>query len=215
MIAVRTKKSTNRTKQAIVEAALLLFQTNGYDGTSIRDIAQKANINSANIAYYFKNKNGLLEYCFVDYFERYTEIIENTVREMAYGRADYCLKMIISKLVQFQGDNFLATRFITREMSRDTMLNREILSTYMAKERFYFSQVIEQGIKSNVFRSVSVHSFILVLKGLLAAPFTHVSYAKELLHILPQEQYYIDQYKEQCIDFVNHSLLQQEVGVIS
>ena len=45
----------NNTKQIIVEAALQLFHTNGYDGTSIRDIALKAEINPANIAYYFKN----------------------------------------------------------------------------------------------------------------------------------------------------------------
>lgn len=212
---MRIEKNKNKTKQAIVEAALLLFQTNGYDGTSIRDIAQKAKINSANIAYYFKNKNGLLEYCFVDYFERYTAIIEDTVQEMEYSKADSCLKTIISKLVQFQGDNFLAARFITREMSRDTMLNREVLSTYMAKELYYLQHVIEQGIKTNVFRKVSIQSFILVIKGLLTAPFTHVDYAKQLLHILPQEQYYIEQYKEQCMDFLNHSLLQSKVGVTS
>ena len=53
-------KVKKNTKQAIVEAALQLFLANGFDGTSIRDIAQKANTNPANIAYYFKNKNGLL-----------------------------------------------------------------------------------------------------------------------------------------------------------
>ncbi|MGM9924645.1 MAG: forespore capture DNA-binding protein RefZ [Bacillus sp. (in: firmicutes)] len=212
---MRTEKSKKKTKQAIVEAALLLFQTKGYDGTSIRDIAQKADINSANIAYYFKNKNGLLEHCFVDYFERYTAVIENEVRSMDSSRADRCLMAIISNVVQFQGDNFLATRFVTREMSRDTLLNREVLSTYMAKERYYLQYVIEQGIKADVFRDVSIPPFILALKGLLTAPFTHAGYSKQLLHILPREQYYIEQYKAQCIDFLQYSLFSRKIEVTS
>lgn len=40
-------------KELIMEAAIGLFHTNGYNGTSIRDIARKANVNSANISYYF------------------------------------------------------------------------------------------------------------------------------------------------------------------
>ncbi|MGZ6539994.1 MAG: TetR family transcriptional regulator, partial [Bacteroidia bacterium] len=51
-------------KEAIVNAAISLFNSNGFSGTSIRDIAELANVNIATIAYYFDNKLGLLEYCF-------------------------------------------------------------------------------------------------------------------------------------------------------
>lgn len=52
-------------KEAIVKAAISLFNSNGYSGTSVRDIANLAKVNTATIAYYFNNKAGLLEYCFM------------------------------------------------------------------------------------------------------------------------------------------------------
>ena len=49
-------------KDAIILAAISLFNTKGFDGTSIRDIAAKANVNVATISYYFQNKDGLLDF---------------------------------------------------------------------------------------------------------------------------------------------------------
>ena len=98
-------------------------------------------------------------------------------------------------------------------MSLDTTLNREILSTYMAKERYYLQYVVEQGIQSQLFRKVHIPSFILQLKGLLTAPLLHTHYAVELLQIIPQESYYIEQYKQQCIEFITHHLLYSHLEV--
>ena len=43
-------------KDAIVEAAISIFNTKGFQGTTIREIAGKAKVNVANISYYFQNK---------------------------------------------------------------------------------------------------------------------------------------------------------------
>lgn len=58
------------TKDTIVDAAILLFNIKGFDGTSIRDIAKKAKVNPANISYYFEGKQGLLEKCFIQFLKR-------------------------------------------------------------------------------------------------------------------------------------------------
>ena len=203
----------NNTKQIIVEAALQLFHTNGYDGTSIRDIALKAEINPANIAYYFKNKNGLLEYCFTNYLEKYIEIFEIEIRKLEPVRADVCLFAILSSLLDFQAKHFIAARFIIRELTLDTRLNREILSTYMAKERYYFQYLIETGIKNSVFRQVNIPTFIVQIKGLLTGLVIHAHYAAELLHMQPRDNYYIEQYKNQCLLFVSQNLLTSQAVV--
>lgn len=43
-------------------AALKLFVEKGYDGTSIRDVADAANVNLAAISYHFGGKAGLHEF---------------------------------------------------------------------------------------------------------------------------------------------------------
>lgn len=206
-------KIKKNTKQTIVEAALQLFHANGFDGTSIRDIAQKANTNPANIAYYFKNKNGLLEYCYVRYLEDYISIIENEVSLLKETSADQCLLSVVSKLISYQRKHYLAARFIMREMTLDTNLNREIFATYMARENYNFQYIINYGIKSNVFKKVCPSTFILQLKGLLSAPIMHNHYAQELLQYYPQELYYNNKYKDQCEILITQFLLKKKEAV--
>ena len=45
----------------ILQVAEELFAAKGFDGTSIREIAKKANINIAMVSYYFGSKEKLLE----------------------------------------------------------------------------------------------------------------------------------------------------------
>src|ERR1700753_1588819 len=51
-------------QMAIINTAEKLFALNGFDGTSVRDIAQEAGINIAMISYYFGSKEKLMEAVF-------------------------------------------------------------------------------------------------------------------------------------------------------
>src|SRR5689334_11247838 len=48
-------------KEKILEAAEILFAEHGYEGTSIRQLAKKAEVNIAMISYYFGSKEKLFE----------------------------------------------------------------------------------------------------------------------------------------------------------
>ena len=49
----------NRTRQRILDAALAEFADKGYAGARVREIAQRAGVNSQLISYYFGGKEGL------------------------------------------------------------------------------------------------------------------------------------------------------------
>lgn len=51
------------TKETLLKAAKKLFARRGLSGTSIRDIADEAQINSSMISYYFGGKSGLYRAC--------------------------------------------------------------------------------------------------------------------------------------------------------
>ena len=53
------QSGAEQTRQALVQAALKLFGTAGYDGASTREIAAAANANIGSIAYHFGGKEGL------------------------------------------------------------------------------------------------------------------------------------------------------------
>src|ERR1017187_4351591 len=54
----------NEKQTAIINIAEKLFAVNGFDGTSVRDIAHEADVNVAMISYYFGSKEKLMEAVF-------------------------------------------------------------------------------------------------------------------------------------------------------
>lgn len=197
-------------KAAIIDAAIYLFNTKGFHGTSIRDIAGRADVNVANIAYYFQNKNGLLENCFTLYFERYLSEIEKGYALLDYG-AEVCLKTILENVLKFQCENTQLTRFILREMTIDSQVVREIMSTYHSKERYYFKNVLEAGMDSGEFRKISIQYTILQLKSLLSMPFLNTHYVIEVLHILPHESYFAEKYSKEISQWIKGTLCHRKL----
>lgn len=199
---------TKKTKNAIIEAAIVLFNSKGFTGTSIRDIAQKANVNVSNISYYFQNKRGLLEYCFTTYFEEYLQIIE----ESLYGTKESApmrLRKVTENILLFQCQNISLTRVVLREISIDSQMVREIISTYLVKERYYFSKLFEEGIRSKEFHSFSINYMIIQYKSLLAMPFLNNYYLSEVLQVFTNESYFVKKYTKEINAWIDGVILDQ------
>lgn len=183
-------------KEAIVQAAIILFNSKGFQGTSIRDIATKANVNVANIAYYFENKHGLLEYCLTSYFEQYLIQIEEALPLLDENPVN-CLKKVAENILAFQCNNIHFTRFILREMSIDSQIVREIMSTYYVKEKYFFKRILEKGIQTKVFRAQSIPFMIMQFKGLLTMPFLNTQYVTEVLYVFPHERFFEEKFLQE------------------
>src|SRR5215210_2653869 len=88
-------------KQQIINAAVELFAEKGFEGTSIRDIAAKADVNIAMINYYFGSKEKLFENM-VQQKTAYTrdlldEIVKNeTLSEIE--KIDHIIDSFVSRL---------------------------------------------------------------------------------------------------------------------
>jgi AcrR family transcriptional regulator len=195
-------------REAIVNAAVYLFNHKGFKGTSVRDISEKARSNAANISYYFGNKEGLLEYCFTTYYEGYLHEMEKGLSYLEEG-AVICLKKTLEKIMYYQFENLQLTRMIVREMSLDSQMVREIMSTYGMKEKYYFQQIFEYGFKNGEFRNEVAGYYLLQLKGLLTMPFLNTHYLTEVLYLIPQEQYFTDKYLQELYSWVDGRMSSQ------
>lgn len=192
-------------KEAIAEAAITLFTTSGYAGTSLRDIAKKANMNIANISYYFQNKHGLLEYCFTTFFEQYLKKIEEGFELIDHG-ASFCLKEISKKVMTFLCDNILLSGFVFREMSIDSQIVREVMSTYCRKEKYYLQKVLEKGFESKEFKVQSISYIMVQLKGLWMMPFLNAPYLREVLNLFPHERFFVRKYTQEISNWIDEVL---------
>ena len=191
-------------KDAIVSAAVSLFNRKGYHGTSVRDIAQEAKVNAANIAYYFENKQGLLEHCLTVFFEKYMIELENGFSLLELGATPTeCFKKIAENLLKYQFDHIQLTRFVLREMSIDSQVVREILTTYYKKEWYIFETVIEKGMETKEFPSHSTEYLMIQFKGLLSIPFLSTHYLTKVLNVYPHESYFADKYLQEIYRWID------------
>lgn len=194
-------------KELIMEAAIGLFHTNGYNGTSIRDIARKANVNSANISYYFLGKQGLLESCIVHFFEGYLACLEKTIDKIEKDPYE-CLRTIVYQVIKYQSEHHLLARFAWREVSLDTQMVREIIASYLRKEKFLLKKVLEEGIRRNIFVSHSTSYIVIQLRGMLTMPFLHSQHLLELWNIYPHEAHFVNKYVSVINQWIENVLIE-------
>lgn len=107
----------NEKQQAIISIAEKLFSVNGFDGTSVRDIAQEAGVNVAMISYYFGSKEKLMEAV----FEQKTNVmrlkVENLLQNTELSSLDKLYTLI---------DDYV-NKFMTQQQFQKIMLLEQLV----------------------------------------------------------------------------------------
>ncbi|MFE1628455.1 forespore capture DNA-binding protein RefZ [Brevibacillus reuszeri] len=178
----------DQTKLRILSAAAKLFDIHGYKGTSVRHIAEEAQVNSALISYHFHGKQGVLETLIASYFETLFRRVEELVEEQRNASSYQQLEQMVHLYVSFQTEHAAITRFIQRELSVESMLAREVLTLYISRWKHGLSQVIEGGIASGDFLSVSVDRVVLALGSLMNYPFLQPQMVRQVYDLEPSDE---------------------------
>ncbi len=199
-------KEMSSTKKKVFDAAISIFNSKGYNGSSVREIAQKAEVNIALISYYFGGKKGLLEQLLTNYFEQYITILGKTFEKKDSLSSKEVICETAKNVLKFESDNHQLARLVHREITLDTMLIREIMSTYLTKEKYYLQTILERGIQKKEFRKLPVMTTIMQFKGMLTMPYLNPQYMVEVLHVNPVEPYFVTKYYKEISRWVEDSL---------
>jgi AcrR family transcriptional regulator len=184
-------KLASRTKTHILSAAIQLFSVQGFGSTSIREIAERAKVNAALISYHFKNKQGILESIMIDYFERLLEQLNlkdpNPLQKSKHPFSG--LMSAVQTLISFQCTYPQVTAIIQRELSVDSMLVREVTSTYILRIKAHFAHFIEQGMEAGVFYpDLDLDMQIIQILSSIFFPYFNSQIVREVLYVEPVSQ---------------------------
>ena len=135
-----------------MEMAEVLFAEKGFNGTSVRDIAEKANVNLAMISYYFGSKDKLLEALF-SYRGEYLKI---TLENMIEDKEGSSLEKM-NTLIDHYIDKVLKQQCFSRIMVREQVLNHtgftaKLIFEMKKRNQELISRLIHDGQKKGEFK---------------------------------------------------------------
>lgn len=132
------QKTTEKKKQAIIQAALRLFKEKGFKETSIKSIAEVAEVSPVSIYNYFKSKDNLVALCVNDLFEEITQQAEDILKSnLAFNtKLDQALDLCQEKMSQqisyyFQDKTLRDLAFLSLLTKAITAKKRDIYRTYI------------------------------------------------------------------------------------
>jgi AcrR family transcriptional regulator len=165
----------------IMEAAETLFAEKGFNGTSVRDIAEKAKVNLAMVSYYFGSKEKLLEALFDYRGETMKVKLESII-----DRKDLLPLEKVNLLIDNYIEKVMSQQCFYRIMAREQVLNTTGLTAQLIlqiKKRNLelVSRLIKEGQRKGEFRkNIDIPLMMTTMIGTASHLVTTKHHYKEL-----------------------------------
>jgi AcrR family transcriptional regulator len=156
----------NEKQVQIIETAEKLFADNGFEGSSIRDIAQGAGVNIAMISYYFGSKEKLMEAIFL-YRINYTRLTLLSILES--GNISPLQK--IEKLIDSYIEKMMNNQCFYRLMNQQQIVNEihkisDLIYESKAKNTELVKKIVHEGQKDGTIKkNIDVTMLMTTLIG--------------------------------------------------
>ena len=154
----------------ILTSAEKLFAEKGFDGTSVRDIAQLAGVNLAMISYYFGSKEKLLE-ALIEFRAMYAYgILEELNKNESLSPWDK-----IDRLVEFYVDRILNNLPFHNIMYQESATNyrseeiKQKVITIKMRNLDQITKIIADGQQKKLFRQVDIPMTVGTIMGTISS----------------------------------------------
>jgi AcrR family transcriptional regulator len=182
----------NEKQLAIIETAEKLFAVTGFDGTSVRDIAQAAEVNVAMISYYFGSKEQLMEAVFEQKTNKTRIKVETLLQDDKLSPLEKVYVLI---------DDYIE-KFITQHQFHKIMLVEQLIEKdspisgfiHELKKRNLaeIKKLITEGQKSGQFRkNLDIVLMMATLTGTMSQMLCSQKFYREIHNLdhLSQEEF--------------------------
>jgi len=180
-------------QRQIISAAEKLFASRGFDGTSVRDIAEEAGVNIAMISYYFGSKEKLMQALFS---ERTTHIrlkVESLLKDENVTPLDKVYVIVDDYIERFLQKQHFHKIMMYAQMLEKSPTVTAMMNDLKKENMAQISRLIKDGQKRGVFRKdVDVVLLWNVLIGTVTQTVVNKAYYKECCNLnhLSDEAFY-------------------------
>ena len=158
----KQKRDAKATKEKILTKARSLFSKQGFDATTVDDIAQESKVNKALIYYYFKNKSGLYTDVMSGLFDAiYKEVVEASKHSKTVVEE---LENFVKSYARYAYENPYFPALLLRELSDSGAHLPDMMFVSMRRVFLLLSDILERGREEKVFAEsipIVVHFMII------------------------------------------------------
>jgi AcrR family transcriptional regulator len=182
----------NEKQLQIMETAEVLFAEKGFNGTSVRDIADRAHINLAMISYYFGSKEKLLEALFAYRGEAIKLKLESMISNQELSAIEK-MNMLIDHYIS----KVMSQQCFSRIMAREQVVNHtgatsKLIFEMKKRNQEMVSRLVHEGQKKGEFRkNIDIPLMIATLLGTVTNMATTQYYYREInnLRQMPDDDF--------------------------
>ena len=165
-------------RKDIILAAADVLQRNGYEATTMKDIAARVNLTAASLYYHFRNKDSLLLAVLEDGLDHVIRQLE-PVASAQLPNSEKLAQMIklhvtnvtkhtaVGAAMVFEIRSLMSLRTPSRKAEDDKVLLERRDAFFVSRDRFeeLFRNVVQAGVASGEFRAVDVGIFTKAMLG--------------------------------------------------
>ena len=160
MAASKGKKNSPR-KEVILEKAAHLFRKNGFNATSMRDLAENVGVEAASLYNHINSKAELLQELCFRIANKFTEHMDEVVAsdQAAIVKIEAILRFHIRQMIH----NFEEVYVSDRELKH---LTDPYLSNFKNQRRTHrqrIASIIEEGIRKGEIKKIDAPTAVLIL----------------------------------------------------
>jgi AcrR family transcriptional regulator len=156
-------------REHILIVAEELFGEKGFDGTSVRDIAHKADVNLAMISYYFGSKEKLLE-SLIEFRAEYAYgILEELNKDQSlspWDKIDRLVEFYVDRILnnlQFHNIMYQETTSVRSEAIKDRIISIKLRNLEQIRN------IITDGQQKKLFRQVDIPMTVGTIMGTISS----------------------------------------------
>ncbi|MBP2653968.1 MAG: transcriptional regulator, TetR family [Firmicutes bacterium] len=182
----------------LLETATTLFAQKGFNGVSVRQLAEAANVNIAAISYYFRGKEGLYQAVLEEQFAPIAAALSQTKTANKLSATEQ-LSMYAKHIAIIHRQRPLFTRFIFNEVSNPTPFFDLIFKKYISKIFQFITGALTKGIADGDFAAdLNINHAALSLAGIMNFYFIVNPLAKTIMPLdntSDAEEYTVQAYR--------------------
>lgn len=203
-----TRGEPEKTRAAILKAALHEFASESVSGARTDQIARLAGVNKALLYYYFRDKESLYGAVIDDIFQNMRERLLHVLNSELAPSA---------KIIEYAGTHFdfIASapeypRLVQQEMMRSGRQKsphlKRIAQTYFHPVYTRLLEVLQEGIDSGEFRAIEPRRFAMLMAASVVHYFTSLPIAQLMGNQDPLAPECVAAERRAVLDFITHAL---------